>query len=39
VLEELLPRVREIELDGPVEWARSNKHTGIRHVPVCWRAS
>jgi len=38
VLEELLPRVAEIELDGPVEWARSNKHTGIRSMPVRWRA-
>jgi len=38
VLEELLPRVAEIELDGPVEWARSNKHTGIRRMPVRWRA-
>jgi len=39
VLEELLPRVAEIELDGAVEWARSNKHTGIRSMPVRWRAS
>jgi hypothetical protein len=26
--------VGEIELTGPVEWTRSNKHTGIRHLPV-----
>lgn len=38
VLEELLPRWDEIELDGPVEWARSNKHTGMRHLPVRFRA-
>jgi cytochrome P450 len=37
VLEELLPRVREVELDGPVEWVRSNKHIGIRRMPVRWR--
>lgn len=23
-----------LEQAGPVEWARSNKHTGIRHLPV-----
>jgi cytochrome P450 len=34
VLTELLARVDTIELTGPVEWTRSNKHTGIRHVPV-----
>ncbi len=37
VLEELLPRWSEIELAGPVEWARSNKHGGIRHLPVRFR--
>lgn len=37
VLEELLPRWDEIELAGPVEWARSNKHTGMRHLPVRFR--
>ena len=34
VLDELCARVGEIELTGPVEWTRSNKHTGIRHLPV-----
>ncbi len=34
VLSELLGRVDAIELTGPVEWTRSNKHTGIRHLPV-----
>jgi cytochrome P450 len=38
VFEELLPRLDEIEPDGPVEWARSNKHTGMRHLPVRFRA-
>ena len=38
VFEELLPRWSEIELDGPVERARSNKHGGIRHLPVRFRA-
>jgi cytochrome P450 len=37
VLEELLPRWTEIELAGPVEWARSNKHTSLRHLPVRFR--
>jgi cytochrome P450 len=34
VLHELCTRVGEIDLAGPVEWTRSNKHTGIRHLPV-----
>jgi cytochrome P450 len=38
VFEELLPRWSELALDGPVEWARSNKHGGIRHLPIVFRA-
>jgi cytochrome P450 len=34
VLDELCARVGGIELTGPVVWTRSNKHTGIRHLPV-----
>lgn len=34
VLEELMDRVTHVALAGPVEWARSNKHTGIRHLPL-----
>jgi cytochrome P450 len=34
VLDALFDRVRDIELTGPVEWTRSNKHTGIRRLPV-----
>jgi len=34
MLEELLRRFEEISLVGPVEWTRSNKHTGLRHMPV-----
>lgn len=34
VLEVLLDRVAHVELDGPVEWGRSNKHTSIRRLPV-----
>lgn len=34
VLAALLDRFERIELTGPVEWTRSNKHTGIRHLPV-----
>jgi cytochrome P450 len=34
VFEALLARVERVELAGPVEWTRSNKHTGIRHMPV-----
>jgi len=34
LLEELLDRVSEIRLTGPVEWAPSNKHTVTLHLPV-----
>jgi len=34
VVGELLARVGTIKLAGPVEWTRSNKHTGIRRLPV-----
>lgn len=34
VFEELLPTFSRYELAGPVEWTRSNRHTGIRHLPV-----
>lgn len=30
----LLDRFDAIALDGPIEWTRSNKHTGVRHMPV-----
>jgi cytochrome P450 len=32
--DELLRRYRSIEPAGPVEWTRSNRHTGIRHQPL-----
>jgi cytochrome P450 len=39
VFEELLPRFTSYELAAPVEWARSNRHTGIRHMRVsCTRS-
>lgn len=34
LVEELLAKVRGIELTGPIEWTRSNKHTGVRHLPA-----
>jgi cytochrome P450 len=34
LFEELLPRVSRVELVEPVEWTRSNRHTGIRHLVV-----
>jgi cytochrome P450 len=34
VLEEALAGFRTIDVAGPVEWTRSNKHTGLRHLPV-----
>jgi len=32
--DELFRRFRKIESAGPIEWTRSNRHTGIRHQPV-----
>lgn len=34
VYEELLARADGYELAGPPEWTRSNRHTGLRHLPV-----
>jgi cytochrome P450 len=34
----LLARFAAIDLDGRPEWTRSNKHTGLRHLPVRLRA-
>jgi cytochrome P450 len=34
MLEELLPRFSEYRLVEPVEWTRSNRHTGIRRMLV-----
>lgn len=34
VLEAILSRGLGFEMDGAVEWARSNKHTGMRRMPV-----
>ena len=32
--EELLARFATIERAGDIEWTRSNRHTGIRHLPL-----
>jgi cytochrome P450 len=34
LFEELLPRFAGIQLTRPVEWTRSNRHTGMRHMYV-----
>ena len=34
LFEELLTRFTGFELTGPPEWTRSNRHTGLRHLPV-----
>jgi cytochrome P450 len=34
VFEELLARFEGIEITGEPEWARTNKHHGMRHLPV-----
>jgi cytochrome P450 len=34
LLQELLPRLKSIELTGPVERMRSNFVNGIKHIPV-----
>jgi cytochrome P450 len=35
VFEELLATFASYELAAPVEWTRSNRHTGIRHMRIC----
>jgi cytochrome P450 len=32
--EELFARFSDIEAAGPIEWTRSNRHTGVRHQPL-----
>ncbi|WP_197375483.1 cytochrome P450 [Mycolicibacterium baixiangningiae] len=39
LFEELLARCDTVQLVEPVEWARSNRHTGIRHMMVRLAAS
>lgn len=34
LFEELLTRFGDVRVAGPVEWTRSNRHTGIRHLVV-----
>jgi cytochrome P450 len=34
LFEELLPRFAGVQVVQPVEWTRSNRHTGIRHLIV-----
>jgi cytochrome P450 len=34
ILEALLDSAEPPERTGPIEWTRSNKHTGVRHLPV-----
>lgn len=38
LFEELLDRFSSVQVVKPVEWARSNRHTGIRHLVVELRA-
>jgi cytochrome P450 len=34
LFEEMLPMLERCELVAPVEWTRSNRHTGLRHMVV-----
>jgi len=34
MFEELLPRLRDVELTGPVTRLRSNFINGVKHMPV-----
>jgi cytochrome P450 len=36
VFDEVLDRLDDLALAGPVEWTRSNKHTGVRHLPISY---
>jgi cytochrome P450 len=33
-LSEVLSTFSTLELDGEPEWTRSNRHTGLRHLPL-----
>jgi cytochrome P450 len=37
MLEELLERFDDFRLDGPVRRFRTNKHAGVKHMPVTFR--
>jgi cytochrome P450 len=37
MLEELLARFEDFRLDGPIERFRTNKHAGVKHMPVTFR--
>ncbi len=37
VLEEMLQRFDTLQLDGPIERFRTNKHAGVKHMPVVLR--
>ena len=37
VLDVVLERLGDIALTGEPEWVRSNKHTGMRHMPISFR--
>ena len=34
VFDALLDKVADVAVTGPVEYVRSNKHAGVRHMPV-----
>ncbi len=38
ILDEFLDRVEGMAVDGPIERVRTNKHAGVSHVPVTFRA-
>jgi hypothetical protein len=37
MLEELLTRFDDFAFDGPIERFRTNKHAGVKHMPVTFR--
>ena len=39
IFSELIASVEEISIAGEPEWTRSNKHTGLRHLPVEMRSA
>ena len=39
LFEELLDRFADFELAGPIEYTRTNKHAGVRRMPVTFRAA
>jgi cytochrome P450 len=39
LLEELMPRLRSVELTGPPQWTQAIFISGVKHLPIRWAVS